>query len=169
MLSKKSVFSIGLPLMRHIRLELGLSLPLKLPHFAGGYANDADPRANPATTKVFERSPLVIAIARIRANHRCEVPGCQHPVFICADGRSYSEVHHIVPLGEGGEDTPANSPSRINRDIMTVSKADRWPEASIGAAARRERARATQFGCFKMKQTSWSPPSRLCLCPGSPR
>jgi hypothetical protein len=45
MLSKKSVFSIGLPLMRHIRLELGRSLPLKLRHFAGGYANDAECKA----------------------------------------------------------------------------------------------------------------------------
>ena len=45
MLSKNSVFSIELPLMRHIRLELGRSLPLKLPHFAGGYANDAECKA----------------------------------------------------------------------------------------------------------------------------
>src|SRR5205823_417253 len=66
------------------------------------------PRATPAVTRVFERSPVVVAIARTRANHRCEVPGCQHFVFSCADGRMYSEVHHIVPLGEGGEDTPTN-------------------------------------------------------------
>ena len=25
-----------------------------------------------------------------------------------ADGTLYSEVHHIVPLGEGGEDMPSN-------------------------------------------------------------
>jgi hypothetical protein len=66
------------------------------------------PRANSAATRMFERSPLVIAIARTRADHRCEVLGCQHPVFLCADGRTYSEVHHIDPLGEGGEDTPDN-------------------------------------------------------------
>jgi len=50
----------------------------------------------------------VVAIARIRTNHRCEVPACEHPVFVCDDGRTYSEVHHIVPLAEGGEDVPAN-------------------------------------------------------------
>jgi predicted HNH restriction endonuclease len=66
------------------------------------------PRATPAAIKVFERNPLVIAIARTRASHRCEVSGCQHLVFVCADGRAYSEVHHIVPLGEGGDDTPDN-------------------------------------------------------------
>jgi 5-methylcytosine-specific restriction endonuclease McrA len=30
------------------------------------------------------------------------------PVFVCADGTVYSEVHHIVPLGEGGEDVLSN-------------------------------------------------------------
>ena len=66
------------------------------------------PPGSPATSRVFERNPVVVAIARIRAKHRCEVPACQHPVFMCDDGRPYTEVHHIVPLGEGGEDVPAN-------------------------------------------------------------
>jgi len=66
------------------------------------------PQASRATSRVYERSPVVVAIARVRASHRCEVPGCEHPVFVCDDGRNYSEVHHIVPLGEGGEDDPAN-------------------------------------------------------------
>jgi 5-methylcytosine-specific restriction endonuclease McrA len=29
-------------------------------------------------------------------------------VFVYADGTIYSEVDHIVPLGEGGEDVPSN-------------------------------------------------------------
>jgi hypothetical protein len=66
------------------------------------------PRANAATGRLFERSALVVAIARMRADQRCEVPDCQHPAFACADGTTYSEVHHIVPLGEGGEDVLAN-------------------------------------------------------------
>jgi hypothetical protein len=66
------------------------------------------PRASAASTRVFERSALVIAIARLRADHRCEFPGCQHPVFLCTDGKRYSEVHHIVPLADGGEDVLAN-------------------------------------------------------------
>jgi 5-methylcytosine-specific restriction endonuclease McrA len=57
---------------------------------------------------VFERSALVVAIARLRANYRCELPGCEHPVFVCADGSIYSEVHHIVPLAQGGEDVLSN-------------------------------------------------------------
>ncbi len=84
-----------------------------LPSLLARYGREAAsrpkrPRATPAATKVFERSALVIAIARTRANHLCEVPACQHSLFVCLDGRRYSEVHHIVPLGEGGEDTPAN-------------------------------------------------------------
>lgn len=66
------------------------------------------PRASAATGRVFERSALVIAIARLRADHRCEVPGCQHPMFVCVDGTRYSEVHHIVPLADGGEDVLTN-------------------------------------------------------------
>jgi hypothetical protein len=84
-----------------------------LPSLLARYRREATsrpmrPRADAAATRLFERSSLVVAIARTRANHRCEVPACQHSLFVCMDGRTYSEVHHIVPLGEGGEDTPAN-------------------------------------------------------------
>jgi HNH endonuclease len=66
------------------------------------------PRASTATGRVFERSALVVAIARRRADYQCEVPGCQHPVFVCVDGTTYSEIHHIVPLSNGGEDLLSN-------------------------------------------------------------
>jgi hypothetical protein len=65
-------------------------------------------RATAASMRVFERSALVVAIARLRANHHCEVPGCAHPAFVREDGTFYTEVHHIVPLGEGGEDVLSN-------------------------------------------------------------
>jgi hypothetical protein len=66
------------------------------------------PRASIATGRVFERSALVVAIARLRADYRCEVPACQHPMFLSVDGTRYSEIHHIVPLAEGGEDVLSN-------------------------------------------------------------
>lgn len=66
------------------------------------------PQASAATGRVFERSALVVAIARLRADYQCEVPGCQHPVFVCMDGTRYAEVHHIVPLAEAGEDVLSN-------------------------------------------------------------
>jgi hypothetical protein len=66
------------------------------------------PNTKNTVTRTYERSPLVVAIAKLRAGHRCEVPNCNHPTFICADGTPYTEVHHIEPLSEGGEDVLEN-------------------------------------------------------------
>jgi 5-methylcytosine-specific restriction endonuclease McrA len=77
-------------------------------YHAGLGVRPARPRASSSTTRVYERDPLVIAIARKRAGHRCEVPRCDHPQFIAADGLPYCEVHHVTPLAEGGEDRIEN-------------------------------------------------------------
>ena len=66
------------------------------------------PRTYRTSTPAFERDPLVVAIARARAEGACEVPHCQHPIFITTDGLPFLEVHHIEPLFEGGPDTPHN-------------------------------------------------------------
>jgi predicted HNH restriction endonuclease len=66
------------------------------------------PRTTTSTTRVFDRDALVVAIGRKRANFRCEVPECPHPLFTTTDGRPYTEVHHIVPLAEGGRDVIEN-------------------------------------------------------------
>jgi hypothetical protein len=66
------------------------------------------PNAQNTATRTYERSPLVVAIAKLRAGHRCEVPDCKHLAFPCADGTPYIEVHHIEPLSEGGEDALEN-------------------------------------------------------------
>jgi 5-methylcytosine-specific restriction endonuclease McrA len=67
-----------------------------------------DPRRFEASAVVFERDPLVIAIARKRASYRCEIPECSTPSFVVANGERYCEVHHIQPLAEGGADTIDN-------------------------------------------------------------
>ncbi|MGH1588668.1 EVE domain-containing protein [Methylobacterium phyllosphaerae] len=61
-----------------------------------------------AQTRGFERDPLAVAITRKRAQFQCEVPSCSHPTFTTADGLPYCEVHHIIPLSEGGQDTIEN-------------------------------------------------------------
>ena len=66
------------------------------------------PAARSAWQRVFDRSPLVVAIAKLRAKYRCEVPECTEAGFRTVDGTPYCEVHHIIPLGEGGEDTIEN-------------------------------------------------------------
>ena len=56
----------------------------------------------------YDRDPLVVAIARKRAHHRCEILACAHPMFETTAGLPYTEVHHIIPLSEGGRDTIDN-------------------------------------------------------------
>jgi hypothetical protein len=108
------------------------------------------PRVSTGATRVFDRSALVVAIARLRANYRCELSGCEHPVFVCADGSTYSEVHHIVPLAEGGEDILSNvacvcpahhreahvghKARKIEEALKAVRGLDETPVASVGSA-----------------------------------
>lgn len=66
------------------------------------------PRVQSGHRREFERDPLVVAIARKRADFRCEVPGCTVPLFIDTDGLRFVEVHHIRMLARGGDDTPEN-------------------------------------------------------------
>lgn len=66
------------------------------------------PTTNLLSRVIYERNPLVVAIAGVRAGHRCEFPGCEHPTFETATGRNYTEIHHILSLSEGGEDTIEN-------------------------------------------------------------
>ena len=67
------------------------------------------PKTTVSSTRIFERDPLVVAIARKRANYLCEVPHCGHPRFQSDDGVYYCEVHHIEPLAEGGDDIIENA------------------------------------------------------------
>jgi 5-methylcytosine-specific restriction endonuclease McrA len=66
------------------------------------------PVAQVVQTRSFDRAPLVVAIAKERAGYRCEVPGCVGHRFTGAHGKPYCEVHHIVPLAQGGVDTIEN-------------------------------------------------------------
>lgn len=87
------------------------ALPLDL--LLAKYAAQASGRAPRPPTRVlltrdYVRNALVISIARLRASHRCEMRDCKHPVFETVEGVPYTEVHHIVPLANGGEDTIEN-------------------------------------------------------------
>jgi len=59
--------------------------------------------------RVYLRNPYVVAAALLRADGFCEVPGCTRRLFKRDDGSVFLEVHHIVPLAEGGEDTLVNA------------------------------------------------------------
>lgn len=70
-----------------------------------------DQRGLPRRIKVAGtlRDPLVVAYARLRASHKCEIGDCSHATFEGLDGLPYVEVHHIQPLGTGGADTISNT------------------------------------------------------------
>ncbi len=60
------------------------------------------------TTTIFRRSADVIASVRLRANGICE--HCkQRAPFIRPDGEPYLEIHHVIQLSAGGEDTVENA------------------------------------------------------------
>lgn len=57
----------------------------------------------------FIRDPYVVAAALARALEQCEMPNCKSELFQRDDERSYLEVHHVIPLGEGGDDSLINA------------------------------------------------------------
>ena len=69
----------------------------------------ARPRAVLTTTVTYQRNPDVIAEVLGRANGFCE--RCKNPApFIrAANSTPYLEVHHTIPLAQGGDDTVANA------------------------------------------------------------
>lgn len=56
----------------------------------------------------YVRNPFVVKAAIIRSRGTCETPDCNRPLFPRDDGSPYMEVHHIIPLGEGGDDALVN-------------------------------------------------------------
>ena len=77
---------------------------------AAAQSNGSDkPKMRTGKVTVVQRNPLVVAIARLRADNRCEAPHCSLELFEDRNGLRYCEVHHIVPLFEGGLDKPENT------------------------------------------------------------
>ncbi len=57
----------------------------------------------------FIRNPDVVAEVLYLANGKCQECKSKAPFLRKSDGTPYLEVHHIIPLSEGGEDTVINS------------------------------------------------------------
>jgi hypothetical protein len=66
------------------------------------------PKSRLVARREFGRSVAVIASTLNRAKGVCDLCGMIGP-FRCADGRPFLEVHHIVPLSDGGSDTLKNA------------------------------------------------------------
>jgi hypothetical protein len=60
------------------------------------------------TVAGIPRDPVVVAYARTRASYKCEISDCATVAFETLSGLPFVEVHHIHPLGEGGQDKIQN-------------------------------------------------------------
>ena len=60
------------------------------------------------TTRVYKRSPYVVAEVLSRANGKCQSCKSDAP-FLKVDGTPFLEVHHIEWLSNGGEDSVENA------------------------------------------------------------
>ena len=67
------------------------------------------PTRRTAAVASYKRDPRVVAITRLRAGFRCEVPGCENHQFFGSDGKPYIETHHLQMLADGGADMPENT------------------------------------------------------------
>lgn len=60
-------------------------------------------------TTVYKRNPDVVVEVLERANGICEECGNKAPFLRKSDQSAYLEVHHVVPLSAGGDDTVENA------------------------------------------------------------
>jgi len=70
---------------------------------------NARPTRVEQTISVFPRNSVLKAYVKVRSNYSCEMPGCDYTGFSKTDGSQYIEVHHVIPLSEGGEDNVNNT------------------------------------------------------------
>jgi 5-methylcytosine-specific restriction protein A len=71
-------------------------------------AGSIQPKQSNINTTVYLRDPFVKAWVLSNAEGKCEA--CQLPApFHRTDGTPYLEVHHLIPLSEGGSDTISNT------------------------------------------------------------
>ncbi|MCK9338244.1 MAG: HNH endonuclease [Arcobacteraceae bacterium] len=58
---------------------------------------------------IYLRNNALRALVKARANYSCEMPDCDYIAFEKENGEKYIEVHHLIPLSEGGEDSISNT------------------------------------------------------------
>lgn len=58
---------------------------------------------------VYSRNNALRALVKARANYCCEMPDCDYIGFEKSNGEQYIEVHHLIPLANGGEDSLLNT------------------------------------------------------------
>jgi hypothetical protein len=84
-------------------VKKALSEPLPKP------AGQVNPAKTESRTTAFARDPQVVAYVEQRAKGVCERCVKDAPFVRGSDGRPFLEVHHVIPLSEGGGDTVDNA------------------------------------------------------------
>lgn len=56
---------------------------------------------------VYGRDVRVVAQALLFAEGKCEL--CEEPTFLKKNGKPFLEIHHVLPLADGGSDTITNT------------------------------------------------------------
>ena len=75
--------------------------------FKGRPKGNKKPKKRNTNSEQYERDQKVVAHAEKRANGICELSNQPAP-FTRENGSPFLEVHHIIPLSEGGEDVVQN-------------------------------------------------------------
>ena len=71
------------------------------------YSASGDEITITTNTRVRKRNQRAIADLKELYEHACQISGTTY-LFRKKDGAYYTEAHHLVPLGEGGADSPLN-------------------------------------------------------------
>lgn len=66
------------------------------------------PRKAETTTSIFIRNPYIVEQAKRTADSKCQDCGNPAPFIKKGTNEPYLEVHHILPLSQGGKDTIEN-------------------------------------------------------------
>jgi len=59
--------------------------------------------------RTYPRNSTLKNYIKRRSNYACEMPSCKYKGFRKENGEPYIEIHHVVPLSEGGEDSIYNT------------------------------------------------------------
>ena len=71
------------------------------------YSDSADNIIVETNTRLRRRNQKAIADLKDLYNHKCQISSKKY-LFKKKGGEYYTEAHHLVPLGEGGADSPLN-------------------------------------------------------------
>ena len=98
-------------LLENLTLEEAVEAAAKLPSSTRKQilaTESKTPVLTEVTTRVYKRSPYVVAEVLLRAKGKCQ--SCKRDApFLKEDGTPFLEVHHIEWLSKGGEDSVENA------------------------------------------------------------